>query len=879
MILLVGFYIDANIARTEEFLECVRRNASNEYIERIDVFLEDPVSPADAQARFPALASRKVHLVAHGSRLTYSHLLDYANRHLPGAGVIISNADIFFDETLALLDEEPLAGRMLCLSRWDQATDGTFRHFDHPESQDAWVFEPPVPSVAADFCLGKPGCDNRLAYEAERAGLMVLNPSRSVRARHLHNTAIRHYTERERLNGPTRLVPASYLNPSGHGARLRHSPVNGFPSHRGFRASCLVNARFREIESLVSPYVEGVMPRGLRHELLKAVSSRTPEPQRPDHAPLATIAFREAMGYTLARLEYDISTHNNDLRPLISVPLELAGLPFTQVVANHTTPVQIEFKTAGRVFVLVALGWEGYAPAVEFLDDAGWRDSIEPLRTRDGTTFEIWSLYAEAGERLELPTQVMLVAADLIRLEGGYPASVQKGSETTTFQVEAEPIFALTSLSPASWRVQAQRESICSWRKAGLRVCSLNHPSEIATLAPLYDVEFTPVLETSQHTFGRHYIPINAAIDWAAAQDCPVLIINADIQFGLSPREMKRLRWLSDGGICYFVRFNYDEDPRNVSREPYGIDAFLLHGRDACLVPASFLSIGQPFWDYFLPYLFASHGRLIASVEFPAAFHQNHPQQWSWENWHRCAIEFLRVTGVQAVNESFEGCVTMSVGVREFFDQKKMPISAQPTEIRKWVEETFSVPGPKTFLELGSHCGTDTAWMSAISGVTIHAFEPDPRNHQPPRQNVIQHRAAISDCDGRAPFTLSLRGWEQEWTHSSSLKKPTNHLLRYPVTFGDRIDVETISLDTFSRRECPGTIDFIWADIQGAEREMIRGGRQTLARTRFLFTEYSDDELYEGQATLSQIMSMLPQFRVVELWPDDVLLENRSISK
>jgi len=58
--------------------------------------------------------------------------------------VIIANADIFFDETLAPLEEEPLAGRMLCLSRWDQSRDGTFRHFECPESQDASIFEPPI---------------------------------------------------------------------------------------------------------------------------------------------------------------------------------------------------------------------------------------------------------------------------------------------------------------------------------------------------------------------------------------------------------------------------------------------------------------------------------------------------------------------------------------------------------------------------------------------------------------------------------------------------------------------------------------------------------------------------------------------------------------
>jgi hypothetical protein len=416
MFLLVGLYVDASGARTAEFIECVRRNASNEHIDQITVFLEDLLSPVDAQTRFPALAHPKVHLVAHGQRLTYEDLFEYANRFLNGAGVIIANSDIFFDETLALLEEEPLVGRMLCLSRWEQAADGTSRHLDRPDSQDVWIFEPPLPRIAARFCLGRPGCDNRLACEAERAGLLVSNPSRSVRARHLHNTGIRRYSERERLHGPTRLVPASFLEQRASAVASRNSPVNGFPSHRGFRTACLVNARYQELESLLKPHLEGVVPRSLRSELLRTLSNRT-GPARPSDGPLAVIAFREAMGYTLARLESGVSTHNNDPRPLVFVPVELMGLVFTQVVANHATPVEVEFRTGGRLFVLAAPGWEGYAPAAAFLDEAGWRDSIEPLRTRDGTSFEVWSLYAEAGERLRLPTQIMLAAAELLRLE------------------------------------------------------------------------------------------------------------------------------------------------------------------------------------------------------------------------------------------------------------------------------------------------------------------------------------------------------------------------------------------------------------------------------------------------------------------------------
>jgi FkbM family methyltransferase len=357
-----------------------------------------------------------------------------------------------------------------------------------------------------------------------------------------------------------------------------------------------------------------------------------------------------------------------------------------------------------------------------------------------------------------------------------------------------------------------------------------------------------------------------------------VLLINADIQLRLSDWELRRIRWLSDGGLCYFVRYNHDGELAQASREPYGIDAFLLHGRDAAGFAEAFLSMEQPFSDYWLPLTLAARGLPLYAVDFPAAFHLSHQNGWSWETWHRCALEFNRVTGALGPDTSFETCMAAAWGVREQLDHQKIGLGQRPPPIRPWVEQTFGDPGPKLFLELGAHRGEDTAWMAAIPNVTIHAFEPDPRNYHATQPNVTLHQAAIADRDGRGPLHLSQEGWGQEWTCSSSIRRPKNHLQRFPVSFAGAVEVELVALDSFRRRYGLERIDFIWADIQGAEREMIQGGHETLARTRYIYTEYSDDELYEGQATLRELLTLLPSFRVIELWPDEVLLENQALA-
>jgi 2-O-methyltransferase len=442
-----------------------------------------------------------------------------------------------------------------------------------------------------------------------------------------------------------------------------------------------------------------------------------------------------------------------------------------------------------------------------------------------------------------------------------------------------DPIFALTSLSPSPARAVVQRQCIESWHSAGLRVHSFNHPSELSSLGSFPNVEFIPV-EGSQTALnskgnGHPYVPIKTMLEWAAVHDRAVLIINSDIELRLLPWQLDRARWLSEGGLCYFVRHNHDGEISRARREPYGIDAFLLSGRQAALFPQSSLSMGQPFWDYWLPYTIAEKSRAIFSMDSAVAFHRNHQQQWSWDNWHLCALEFDRMTGLLRNERTLEACVAMAARVRESFDSRKIVLPSQPMEIRSWVQQTFSTREPKTFLELGAHTGTDTAWMANLPAVKVHAFEPDPRNCPPALPNVVLNRAAISDCEGQVPFILSKHGWGQIWTHSSSIKAPKNHLNRYPVTFGDRIQVQAVTLDTYWRQNNLGVVDFIWADIQGAEGEMIRGGKETLAHTRYLYTEYSNDEMYENQATLGDIVRLLPDFRIIELWSDDVLLENR----
>ena len=179
-------------------------------------------------------------------------------------------------------------------------------------------------------------------------------------------------------------------------------------------------------------------------------------------------------------------------------------------------------------------------------------------------------------------------------------------------------------------------------------------------------------------------------------------------------------------------------------------------------------------------------------------------------------------------------------------------------------------------LEVGCNDGLHTReFLRLFPHSTVYAFEPDPR--------VRLFDIAVSDVDGEIDFHMSNGAPTAEcaavlpkgWDYSGSIRKPTGHLDVHPwCTFDQIIKVKTRTLDGWCQQHGVDHVDFIWADVQGAEGDVIRGGSRALAKTRYLYTEYSDRPLYEGQIDLRTLLALLPDFTVVDRFAMDVLLKN-----
>jgi hypothetical protein len=175
----------------------------------------DPARQAELEearaANAACTAFRHVEAVDGAARRwTFADLFSLAAERFPGDVCVIANSDISFDSGLEALRPLVRPGVLAALTRWDDGTApsmegridlATWRFYS--QSQDAWAFVAGgLPAFPADFRLGIPCCENRLAYEAAAAGVIVVDPAFSIRTRHHHATNVRTWTRRDAYKGP-----------------------------------------------------------------------------------------------------------------------------------------------------------------------------------------------------------------------------------------------------------------------------------------------------------------------------------------------------------------------------------------------------------------------------------------------------------------------------------------------------------------------------------------------------------------------------------------------------------------------------------------------------------------------------------------------------
>lgn len=179
---------------------------------------------------------------------------------------------------------------------------------------------------------------------------------------------------------------------------------------------------------------------------------------------------------------------------------------------------------------------------------------------------------------------------------------------------------AVTSLSPNVERAARQAHCLQSWQDIGLKVITV-------------ETDAKPRIKT--------------LIDAGAATGLPFLLLNADIEISgdhtLIEAAIEQPKKLTIG-----IRYNHaTADSRGRSqKEAAGLDAFLMTPAMALTVPDLSFTIGQPVWDYWLPYHFRNLGYEVHWIDSPLFFHVRHEIQWSREDWIRGAAWMREYYGI-----------------------------------------------------------------------------------------------------------------------------------------------------------------------------------------------------------------------------------------
>ena len=185
LVLITQYFEAGSSIHQEDLTTALIKNLANPHISEVIMLTETKFD-------FSAIPfSEKVNQVIIGERLTFRTAFQVANNYYSSRNVIVANADIYFDNSLGRLVSADLNHTLIALLKWsDQGNALSIKL--RTDSQDSWIFRSPLPGPLVDqanFVLGAPRCDNRLASLFREFNYEVINPAFAIHSVELHRAS------------------------------------------------------------------------------------------------------------------------------------------------------------------------------------------------------------------------------------------------------------------------------------------------------------------------------------------------------------------------------------------------------------------------------------------------------------------------------------------------------------------------------------------------------------------------------------------------------------------------------------------------------------------------------------------------------------------
>lgn len=177
------------------------------------------------------------------------------------------------------------------------------------------------------------------------------------------------------------------------------------------------------------------------------------------------------------------------------------------------------------------------------------------------------------------------------------------------------------------------------------------------------------------------------------------------------------------------------------------------------------------------------------------------------------------------------------------------------------------LPENPIIVEAGAFDGTDTKKLSAFwPKGTVHAFEPVPEIFQLLTEktqhlsNVVRHHVALSEKNGAAQFYVSEKpSAPGKPFQAGSLLQPKERLEWSDAIYKTTIEVPTITIKDWARKQSIKHIDFLWLDAQGHELAILKGAQDLLNTVTVIYTEVQFVHAYENQPLYEEVKAWLQE--------------------
>lgn len=183
--------------------------------------------------------------------------------------------------------------------------------------------------------------------------------------------------------------------------------------------------------------------------------------------------------------------------------------------------------------------------------------------------------------------------------------------------------------------------------------------------------------------------------------------------------------------------------------------------------------------------------------------------------------------------------------------------------LKKDLLKLFSKNDKLTILDIGGCEGEESIRYSRIFPFSsIYTFEPLPKNQKLIAKNITKYKVenieliplAVTDEDGNTDFYVSSGhpdpNAQFDWdfgNKSSSLLIPQENNNPAWLQFNEKIEVQTISLVSFFKKNKINEVDFVHMDVQGAELRVLKGAKEFVKSIKAIWLEVADIEIYKGQ--------------------------------